>query len=384
MINQQRLRDYFLELVKIDSESRHERQVALKLWADLEALGATVVEDDAGSKIGSDSGNLIAVLKGNRPDVPPLLLSAHMDTVVPGKSIKPVVEGDIVRTDGATILGGDDKSGVAALMEAVRCAREQGLPLSDLEVVFTICEEKGLLGAKEVDVSRLRSRYGLVLDSDQPGVLFTRAPAADHMEFRVYGLEAHAGVAPERGLSAIKVAAEAIAQMRLGRIDFETTANIGVINGGAATNIIPNQVVVHGEARSRSLEKLEAQTRHMVGRFEEAAARHSVTLDGKTVQARVEPKIIRAYDAMNVPDDAPIVRLVQEAAAALGGTVPLKAMGGGCDANVFNGKGLSVANLGTGMRDIHTTSEWLDFRDLEQTAELLLEVVRRHSTGKAL
>ena len=193
MINEQRLRDYFLDLVRIDSESHHERQIALKLRADLEALGAVVREDDAGRVIGSDSGNLIATLKGNAAGVPPILLSAHMDTVMPGKGVKPVVEGDIVRSDGATVLGGDDKSGLAALIEALRAAREQSAPMSDVEVVFTICEEEGLLGAKEVDTTVLRSAYGLVLDSDEPGVLYTRAPAADHMEFRIVGLEAHAG-----------------------------------------------------------------------------------------------------------------------------------------------------------------------------------------------
>lgn len=381
MIQQQRLREYFLDLVRIDSESRQERQIALRLKADLEALGATVTEDEAASKVGGDSGNLIAALKGNVSGVPPLLLSAHMDTVAPGKGVKPIVEGDIVRSDGATVLGGDDKSGLAVLMEALRTAKEQGLPMGDVEVVLTICEEKGLLGAKEVDFAKLRSRFGLVFDSDEPGVLFTRAPAADHMEWRIYGQEAHAGIAPERGLSAIKVASEAIAQMRLGRIDFETTANIGVIRGGTATNIIPNLVVVHGEARSRNLEKLESQTHHMDQCFQEAAARFSVSLEGKTVSARVESKIERAYDLMSVAPDAPIVKLVQQAAANLGQSVQLKAMGGGCDANIFNGKGLTVANLGTGMRDIHTTSEWLDLRDLEMTARLVVEVLRLHAAG---
>ena len=384
MINEQRLQQYFLDLVQIDSEARYEHQIAMKLKADLEALGATVEEDDAGGRVKSDSGNLIARLKGSVASSPPMLLCAHMDTVVPGKGVKPVVEGHIVRTDGTTILGGDDKSGVAALMEALRAAKEQSIPLGDLEVVFTICEERGLLGARELDVSRLRSKFGLVFDSDEPGVLFTRAPAANHLEWRIYGQEAHAGVAPEQGLSAIKVASEAIAAMKLGRIDFETTANIGVISGGAATNIIPNLVTVHGEARSRSLEKLEAQTRHMSQCFEEAAARYSVTVGETTVHARVEPKIVRAYELMNVPEDAPIVKLVQRAAASMGETIELKAMGGGCDANVFNGKGISCANLGTGMRDIHTTHEWLDLRDLAKTARLIYELLRLHGSGAAV
>jgi len=310
-----------------------------------------------------------------------MLLCAHMDTVVPGKGVKPIIDGDIIRTDGATILGGDDKTGVAALMEALRCAREQSIPLGDLEIVMTICEERGLLGAIQLDASRLRSKFGLVFDSDEPGVLFTRAPAANHLEWHIYGQEAHAGVAPERGISAIKIASEAIAQMKLGRIDFETTANIGVINGGAATNIVPNHVVVHGETRSRSMAKLDAQTKHMDQCFHEAASRYSLDLGGSVVRARVESKIERAYDLMDVPDDAPIVKLVQQAAGSIGEEIVLKAMGGACDANIFNGKGISCANLGTGMRDIHTTHEWVDVRDLIKTAKIILELLRLHGSG---
>lgn len=381
MINEQRLRQYFLDLVQIDSEARFERRIATKLKADLEALGATVEEDDAGPRVKSDSGNLIGRLQGTVPQAPPMLLCVHMDTVVPGKGVKPIIDGNIIRTDGTTILGGDDKTGIAALMEALRSAREQNIPLGDLEIVMTICEERGLLGAIQLDASRLRSKVGLVFDSDEPGVLFTKAPAANHLEWHIYGQESHAGVAPERGISAIKIASEAIAQMKLGRIDFETTANIGVINGGAATNIIPNHVVVHGETRSRSMAKLDAQTKHMDQCFHEAASRYSLDLGDTVVRARVESTIERAYDLMDVPDDAPIVKLVQQAAGAIGEEIVLKAMGGACDANIFNGKGISCANLGTGMRDIHTTHEWVDVRDLVKTAQIILELLRLHGSG---
>ena len=385
MINEQRLRDYFLELIQIDSEARSERQIALRLKADLEALGAAVEEDDAGARFRSNSGNLIGRLTGtSSQSSPPMLLCAHMDTVVPGKGIKPIIDGDIIHSDGSTILGGDDKTGIAALMEALRSAKEQNVPLGDLEIVFTICEERGLLGAIGLDASKLRSKFGLVFDSDEPGVLFTKAPAANHLEWHIYGQEAHAGMAPERGISAIKIASEAIAQMQVGRIDFETTANIGVINGGMATNIIPNHVEIHGETRSRSIEKLDAQTRHMDHCFHDAAARYSLDLDGKTIQARVESKIERAYDLMNVPDNAPIVKMVQQAARNIGVEITLKAMGGACDANIFNGKGISCANLGTGMRDIHTTSEWVDVRDLMKAGNMIFELLRLHGSGAAV
>jgi tripeptide aminopeptidase len=376
MIDRARLQALLLELVQIDSLSKKERQIAGRLQRELEGLGATVGFDDAGERVGGDVGNLIAHVPGSVPDAPPLLLCAHMDTVVPGEGVRPIVEGDIIRTDGTTVLGGDDKSGVAIICEVVRVLRDHQLPHGDLDVVFTICEEFGLLGARHLDTARLRAAAGIVLDSDAVGFLFTRAPAANHMEFVVHGQEAHAGMAPERGISAIQVAAEAIAAMRLGRIDDETTANLGLISGGMAVNIIPNRVVIRGEARSHDEAKLDAQSTHMRECFEHAAARHTVLLDGKPVSARVECTIGRQYDRMNVPDSSRIVQLVLGAGARLGYQVRTTGMGGGCDANILNRKGLEVANLGTGMRDIHTVKEWLDVRDMVRAAEIVLEIVR--------
>lgn len=376
MIDRDRLAGLLLDLVRISSPSRREHEVAARLRRELEGLGAEVEVDEAGDKVGGTTGNLIGRLGGTAPGAPPLLLSAHMDTVVPCENIRPVVEGTVVRTDGTTILGGDDKSGCAIIIEVLRSLQRDGVPYGDVEVVFTICEEVGLVGAKHLDVGRLRARHGLVLDCDGVGELVTRGPAANKMTFRVHGKEAHAGVAPEEGISAIKVAAEAIAAMRLGRIDGETTANLGVIEGGLATNIIPPSVLVRGEARSRDLAKLEAQTAHMRQCFEDAAGRHRVPAGDGGHAARVESQIHRDYELMDLPSHARIVRLVQEAARRRGREFVVRATGGGCDANVFNGQGLQVANLGTGMREIHTVKEWLDLRDVEIAAELVAEVVR--------
>src|SRR3954466_16192082 len=278
MINQERIKNLLLELVQIDSHSRHERDVAERIKKHCEEMGAEVEIDDAGEKVGGNSGNVIARFKGTIPDAEPIMMSAHMDTVVPGENVKPVIEGDIIRTDGSTVLGGDDKSGCAVIIETIRCLQEQNIPHTDIEAVFSICEEVGLLGAKHLDVSKIRSKYGIVFDSDDPGFLFTKGPSANHLEFKVYGLESHAGVAPEQGISAIKIAAEAISAMKLGRIDEETTANIGVIQGGEATNIITNFVLLRGEARSLDDSKLEAQSAHMVKCLEDAAAKYEVTV----------------------------------------------------------------------------------------------------------
>jgi tripeptide aminopeptidase len=381
LIHQERLKNLLIELIKIDSLSRKEYDVAMRLKIEMEALGATVSIDDAGEKVGGNVGNLIAHFSGNAQNAQTLLLSAHMDTVVPGEGIVPILDGDILRTNGRTVLGGDDKSGVAIICEVMRVMKENRLPCSDIDVVFTICEEAGLIGAKCLDVGKLRARTGLVLDSDSVGFLFTKAPAANRMEFRVHGLEAHAGVCPEKGINAIKVAAEGIAPMRLGRIDHETTANIGVVEGGMAVNIVPNHVILRGEARSHSEEKLNRQTEHMKHCLEEAAARHVLELDGKRHSAKVEAKIEPDYDRMDVPESAPIVKLVHAAARSLKLEVKTLATGGGCDANVLNQKGLVVANLSTGMRDIHTVNEWLDLRDLNQSAQMVLEIVKLNAAG---
>jgi len=379
MIDRTRLVAEFLELVRIDSLSRREGRIAKRLGETLTGLGAAVEEDDAGQKVGGEAGNLLAKLPGTVPGAPALLLCAHMDTVVPGENVKPVVSGDVIRTDGTTVLGGDDKSGLVAILETLRVLREDRIPHGPIDVLFTICEEYGLLGAKHFDAGRLRARTGLVLDVDGACELVVRAPAANKMVFTVHGLEAHAGVCPEQGISAIKVAGEAIAAMRLGRIDAETTANLGLIEGGLAVNIVPNRVRLRAEARSLSLQKLEAQTDHMRRCFEEAAARHRTRVGERLHTARAETRVERDYDRLDLPVDAPIVRLTERAAANLGKPFTTRATGGGSDANVLNGRGLQVANLACGMREIHTVNEWIDVKDMVATTELLLETVRLHT-----
>jgi tripeptide aminopeptidase len=376
MINQERIKNLLLELVQIDSHSRKERDVAERIKKHCEEMGAEVEIDDAGEKVGGNSGNVIARFPGTIPGAETIMMSAHMDTVVPGEGIKPIVEGDIIRTDETTVLGGDDKSGCAVIIETIRCLQEQNIPHTPIEAVFSICEEVGLLGAKHVDVAKLKSKYGIVFDSDDPGFLFTKGPSANHMEYRIHGLESHAGVAPEEGISAIKIAAEAIAAMKLGRIDEETTANIGQIEGGMATNITPNLVVLKGEARSHSEAKLNAQTEHMEKCFQDAAAKYEVTVAGKTTKASVEAHVVREYSSMDVSDSSHVVQLVLQAASRMGLDVKTMASGGGCDANIFNRRGIECANLGTGMRAIHTVKEWLDVKDMYAAAEMTVEILK--------
>ena len=376
MIDKARLKERVLELVRIDSLSRKERAIALRLKEILEALGGVVFMDDAGSAVGGEVGNLVAHFDGNVEGAEAMLLSAHMDTVAPGEGVVPVVDGDVIRSDGTTVLGGDDKSGLAIILEVLQAVREEKVPHGHIDVVFTICEEVGLLGAKHLDLGLVRAKTGLVLDSDSIGFLITKAPAVNHLEFEVHGLEAHAGICPERGISAIQVAARGIAAMRLGRIDEDTTANLGLVSGGTAVNIVPNRVMLTGEVRSHDEEKLERQTQAMVACLQDAAAGATLELDGRLHETRVESRIRREYDRMDVSHDTAIVQRVHEAARNLGFAVDTVAKGGGCDANVLNKRGLEVANLASGMRDIHTVHEWLDVNDLVTAARIIHEVVR--------
>jgi len=380
-IDEKRLKEEFLELVSISSPSKREGAVARRLESILKGMGATVEVDDAGERVGGDTGNLLARFAGTKSNVAPILLSGHMDTVGPAERIRPVVEGDIIRSDGTSVLGGDDKAGLVAIFEAIRVLREKDIPHGDIEVVLTICEEYGLLGAKHFDTTRLRARHGLVLDVDGVCELITRAPAANRLLITVEGLAAHAGICPEQGMSAIRIAGEAIAGMKLGRIDKETTANLGVIQGGLSSNIVPQRVMLRGETRSLDPTKLAAQTKHMQSRFEKAAARHSVRVGRRRYQARAAVQVERQYEQLKISDRAAIVYLVSSAAKAIGHTCKTRATGGGSDANVFAARGLEVANLACGMREIHTLHEWVDVRDLVLTAQIVLETVRLNAAS---
>lgn len=376
MIDIERMTETFLTLARIDSPSFEEREIAAHLLAELRTLGGDATMDDAGAAVGGNAGNIFARFAGTGRG-PAVLLSAHMDTVSPGRGVRPVRDGQRIRSDGSTILGADDKSGLAIILEVIRSFRERKLPHPPIEVVFTVCEEPGLMGAKALHLARLSAQDGLVLDSGPAASLFVRGPAADRLEVTVRGRAAHAGVCPERGVSAIQVAADAIARMALGRIDHETTANIGLIEGGTAVNIVPDHVTIRGEARSHDEDKLSAQSARMVNCFHDAAAARSIRTGGQVLQANIEAKVTRDYNRMRLGEQAPVVQWVLEASRQLKTTVRCESTGGGCDANVFNSHGLRIANLGTGMREIHTTGEYLLLDEFSQTGRIVFSMLQR-------
>ncbi|MHB9094924.1 MAG: M20/M25/M40 family metallo-hydrolase [Eubacteriales bacterium] len=372
MINRDRIVEQFLRLVRIDSPSLHERQIADYLKHKLTQMGLEVTEDEAGQAIGNtcdeQTGNLIATLQGSVPGAPTVLFCAHMDTVEPGRGVKPMIKGDVIYSDGTTILGGDDKAGIAALLEVIRVLREQGIPHGDLEFVFTVAEEGGLKGAKNLDYQRLKSRMGFVLDCDgNAGTIIIKAPAQYRIKASVIGKAAHAGISPEDGVNAIFVASTAISNMKLGRLDDETTANIGVITGGKATNIIPDLVNIEGETRSIDPAKLEEQTDLMVNILEQTARQMGA-------EARVEKELL--YPRLKLDESAEVVGIAMKAAKNLGEQPLLVGTGGGSDANIINGYGIPTANLGIGMSKVHSTQEFITIDNLVLNARFILEIIK--------
>lgn len=380
MIKQDRLTDYTMDLITIDSPSKQEKEVAMKLKYDMEQIGAQCSFDSADEKVGGNVGNLTVKVKGNT-DAPPFFFSSHMDTVSPGIGIKPHIKEGIMRSDGTTILGSDDKSGVAIIVEVIKSLKENNIPHGDIEVAFTICEEIGLLGAKYYDINNISAKHGIVLDSSTPDRLVLRCPSAEELNFTVHGIEAHAGLCPQNGISAIKVASDAISTMTFGRIDHETTSNIGIIKGGIATNIVTGKVEVVGEVRSHDEQKLKAQVYHMTECFTNSAKKYKIVLNGKQLEAKIEVRTERSYDRMDVGDDSFITKLVLKAVQNLGHKVKLHTTGGGCDANYFNKFGLSCANLGTGMYELHTVNEYLVLEEQQRCAKIMLETVKLNAVN---
>ncbi len=376
MVNRDRITTEFMRQAAISSPSLKEGAMARYLQERFTALGAEVLYDQAGKTTGGEVGNLLARFAGSKKGEP-LLLSLHMDTVGPCETVEPILIDGVISSAGATILGADDKAGIAEVIEALEIVRELKIPHVPLEVVVTIAEEIGLVGAKHFDYSLIRSRRGFAFDTPGVDFMVRQAPGANRMQIEITGLASHAGVAPENGLSAIQVAAKAISLMRLGRIDVETTANIGTIDGGVATNIIAETVQLKGEARSHDPKKLSAQTDHMLACFEQAADELTTTIDGKAVRARVDIKVESDFPSMSVPKNAQICQLACKAASVLGRTLHDRLGGGGSDANIFNGHQIEMVIIGTGMQNVHSTSERVVVAEMVQVAEFIVEVIRQ-------
>ena len=358
--------DLFTELAALPSPPGEERAVADSVIRYLRDLGLTVDEDDAGSKVGSNIGNLYCRLEPTGGGSP-IFLCAHLDTVPPTAAIEPVLEDGVIRNGAGTILGADNKSAVAAMLEGARRVLAENRPHGGIELLFTPKEEVGLLGAAAFDHERLHARLGYVYDQAAPiGEVILGAPFSRAMQVRFHGRAAHSGMYPEEGRSAIAAAARAISDLRLGRVDEETTANVGIIQGGTAGNIIPEWCSLDAEARSHDEQKLEQLVQEMVDAFAFAAGLED---------CEVETKISKSYKGYRFKTEDPVVRIARTA-LELSGYAPTYALSGGAaDANVFNERGLACLNLANGMQDIHTSEERITVEDLEGMVEVTLALV---------
>ncbi len=377
MINRERLAKAFTFLAQIDSESKNEKTICDEIVKIVKKMGAQTFIDDSFNKTGSDTGNLVIKFKGNT-NAPSLLLSAHMDTVEPAKGVTVIRNGDLFKSDETTILGADDKSALAIIIETITVLLENELSFGPLELVFTTCEEIGLLGAKNFNFDLVTAKYGYVLDTSNTDAIVTRAPSANHLEFVIHGKAAHAGACPEDGINAIMLAGKAISGLTVGRIDHETTSNIGLIKGGVATNIVPESVTIKGEVRSHDEDKLKSVTDGMVKVFTDAIGSDKSTSDAGD-GSRVEVMVKNDFPGTFVPDDHLIVKLAVRAAENLGRKMTSKSTGGGADANVFFKNDIICGVLGTGMKDIHTIRENIDLSDMVKAAELLVEILQLHA-----
>lgn len=368
MINEQRIVDLFIELVQVDSETKHEEKIAVVLKEKFTALGVEVVEDDAKEKTGHGANNLICTLPATKEGVDTIYFTSHMDTVVPGKGIKPSIEDGYIKSDGTTILGADDKAGLAAMLEAITVLKEENIAHGKIEFIITVGEESGLVGAKALDSSLVTAKFGYALDSDgKVGDIIVAAPTQAKVNATIYGKTAHAGVAPERGVSAITIASRAISKMPLGRIDEETTANIGRFEGGTQTNIVCDRVDILAEARSLIPEKMEAQVAKMKEAFETAA---------QEMGGRAEVDIKVMYPGFKFGDGDHVVEVAKKAVANIDRPSRLLQSGGGSDANVIAGFDIPTINLAVGYEDIHTTNEKIPVEELVKTSELVVSIIK--------
>ena len=374
-IDRERLALTFIRLCETDSPSRREAGMAALLTKIFYDLGLDApFEDNSAAQTGSECGNLFFRIKGSL-DREPLFFNCHLDTVEPGVGIKVVRRNDQFTSLGNTVLGSDDKAGIAALIEALQVIRENNLAHIPMEYVFTTCEEIGLLGAKALNPEHIRAKIGYSLDTSGSGKVIIGAPAANRLTITIQGLAAHAGLHPERGINAITLAGQALSRVPFGRIDVDSTINFGIIRGGTASNIVPDHVEIEAEVRSHSLKKLARLTREIKQVFQKTIQERCDlcgTIQGlPKLHFTVEPD----FPVMRLSTTDTVIRLIDEAAAAINLNLSYEVAGGGSDANIFNGYGLQTAIVATGMTHVHSTDEQVGLRDMVDLTRLILALV---------
>lgn len=369
MIDKERIISEFIELVSVPCPSKNEKSEAELVMAKLRALGLEPVMDSVHEKTGGTCGNVWAYLKGGAKDAPVLFFEAHMDSVAPTTGTKVIRKDGVLYSDGTTTLGGDDKVGIAGILEAVRALKEDGVPHGDVQICFTVSEEIGCLGARNLDKSLIKADYGYCMDLGGPlGEIVYSAPKMYDIFVTVKGKAAHAGIDPETGINAIMLAAKAL--MRLpayGRLDEETTLNVDIFNAGIGTNIVCPEAKFVIDMRCLNSKKLDALKDSTVKLLREAIEEGG---------GQAEFEIVEGCPAMELPQDHPCIQLAARAAEALGAKARLASTGGCADSNYLCGCGLPCVLLATGMSNVHTTEEYLKEEDLVNTAKWVYQIIR--------
>lgn len=366
-MNEKRLVETFLKYVTIDSESYSEKKFAMELANDFEKLGCYISFDNAGEKIGGDVGNLYCTLEGNKTKEP-ILFSAHMDTVKPGKGIKPIIDNGVIKSSGDTILGADDKAGISIIIELIRTIKEEKIDYPTIEIVFTVAEEMGLKGAINLDYSKIKSKKGIILDDGgEAGRIIYSAPGHVVLEGVFIGKSSHAGADPESGKSSVRMACEAISKMKLQRIDEETTANISGIYSDYATNIISERTKILGEVRSRDQEKLKNQMKHMMDCIMDSCEKYSGEFQGGFKES---------YKSYKYEKNEIFIEKLKKACENIGVSPKLCVSGGGSDANIIINNGIKVINFSCGMEKVHGLEEQVSIAELKKAVNILVEFIK--------
>ena len=368
LVNKERLINDFIEILKIKSPSKNEMELASYVLKRLASLGLKAKMDDTGKKIGGNAGNITGFLASNdKSKKTPVFFGAHLDTVGLSDEILPEIKnGKIFNAYKNCILGADDKVAVAAILEVLEVIRENNIKTCGIYLIFTVGEEIAILGAKNLDLKEIKAKYGFIFDGEGDiGTIFDEAPYHDTMEFSITGKAVHSGLEPERGISSIKVASEAISNLKIGRIDSESTCNIGIIKGGTATNIVPEKTYVKAEARSLNPEKLDKLTSEIKAGFLSAAEKYG---------AKLKIKVEREYNGFKFESDAVPIVMASRALRNMGIYPVIRSTGGGSDVNIYNAKGKISVDLSSGMEKVHSSNEYVKIAELEKLAVLILEI----------
>lgn len=367
IVNEERLLDSFLELAKIDGPSGSEKPVADFIVPILEELGFTLQFDEAHENFGGNCGNLVAYWEGKNPSVTPLFFSTHLDTVLPTKGLKPVIKDGVIYTDGTTILGADDRAALAAYLEGIRVIQETGMECGPIELVLTVNEQPGLVGATYLDYSKVKSEKGYIFDSSgDVGQIIQQGPFSSRFYCELKGKQSHIGLNPEEGINAFQIAAKAILDLQLGQLDPDTLVNVGTIHGGEMSSIIPGEVELVGEIRCFHKEGLEQQIEIIKATMANAAESF-----GGEANVRIEKK----YLGFHSPSDSILVKNAVNAAESIEVNNYVTRTLGGADTNVLNENGLQCITLGNGFRNIHTVHEHISIENLNNSARYVIGLV---------